>query len=282
MHQATLLIGVEDKFNQDKNNNTMAVEIKKILTKGVGLNQPTTRITQHKNKIRLPFCRVRNDIANYYVAEVKKTNMELVVDEALTGPIDQTAMWLTGRTKEELETGLAQRPDRKLEDKKLEITDDEKIWLCIMGVCGNGKTTLLKAISEYLKQIHTFNDGKFMHLAPFSFKYVTAVELAEMYLEDRKTYMGIRNTKLLLIDDLGKEPAEILDYGNKFKPMEDMLQYRYNERLGTIFTTNMNRTQAATYYGKRIGDRMLECCKYVVFEGKSFRGRLAQTEILFQ
>ena len=248
-----------------------------MLTRGVGLNQPTTRIIQHKYKVRIPFCKLRNGIANFYVDEVKKVARELIVDEALTGPIDQVAMWLSGRTEEELATGVIKMPD-----KTLGITEEDKIWLCMMGVCGNGKTTLLKAINEYLRQIHTYNDGKFMHLAYFSFKYVTAMELAEMYVQDKKTYMGIRNTKLLLIDDLGKEPAEIMEYGNKFKPMEDLLQYRYNERLGTIFTTNMNRTQAAAYYGKRIGDRMLECCKYVVFEGESFRGRLAQTAISFQ
>lgn len=246
---------------------------------GLGLNHRKTSITQHKFKIKRNFTEVRNAIINFYRAEVEANGKELRTNEGLTTPVDEIAMWLSTRTELELKSGkiehhlwLATSDERKQhQDRIINVRDEDKIWMMIMGSYGTGKTTILKTIANVIEHIQSMNDGKFANVAPFSYRYITANSLAEMYENDRTTFNGVRNIKLLLIDDVGREPAEIMVYGKILKPFEELMQYRYNECLGTIFTSNLNKELIPDTYGARLGSRMEECCKYVPFNAGSFR-----------
>ena len=44
---------------------------------------------------------------------------------------------------------------------------------------------------------------------------------------------------VLGLDDLGTEQSEVLDYGNVYTPVIDLLTKRYEEQLFTIITTNL-------------------------------------------
>ena len=257
---------------------------------GLGLNQVQTRITQHKHKINLPFDKVRNGIINFYVDEVRKSKRELIKNQDLRTPTNQVAMWLSRRTESELTAGEIQHdlwldrgePGGVHIDERHPIEDDDKIWLVMQGWVGNGKTTMLRAIFELIKQLQDVNDHQYAHLAPFSCYYITAQEMVELFKEDKSAYIGRRNCQLLLIDDVGKEPAEFLDYGNVYKVFEDMMQYRYNNRLGTIITSNLSRDNFAEVYGARNFDRMLECTKWVAFAKGSFRdSNFMQKQMIF-
>ena len=78
---------------------------------------------------------------------------------------------------------------------------------------------------------------------------------------------------MLAIDDLGIEPAEVMDYGNILNPVIDLISYRYNEQLFTIVTTNLNPKQIRDKYGDRIADRFNEMMKKVIFENDSYRSK---------
>ena len=78
-------------------------------------------------------------------------------------------------------------------------------------------------------------------------------------------------TPLLIVDDLGVEPHEIMDYGNVFTPLVDLITLRYDEQLYTIFTTNLTPAQLEEKYGKRIVDRLNEMVETIVFENGTYR-----------
>ena len=76
---------------------------------------------------------------------------------------------------------------------------------------------------------------------------------------------------MLGIDDLGTEPKEYLVYGNIHTPIVKLLSSRYDSRLFTMITTNLTPTQICNYYGARIGDRLNEMMKIIVFPNNSYR-----------
>ena len=84
-------------------------------------------------------------------------------------------------------------------------------------------------------------------------------------------WRNLMRTPLLIVDDLGVEPREIMDYGNVFTPLVDLITLRYDEQLYTIFTTNLTPSQLEEKYGKRIVDRLNEMVETIVFENGTYR-----------
>ena len=75
----------------------------------------------------------------------------------------------------------------------------------------------------------------------------------------------------LFDDDLGTEPCEVMEFGNVYTPLIDLITTRCEEQLYTIFTTNLTPVQLEEKYGKRIVDRLNEMVEKVVFENESYR-----------
>ena len=76
---------------------------------------------------------------------------------------------------------------------------------------------------------------------------------------------------MLAIEDIGREPAETLDYGNVLSPIVDLLEYRYDQQLYTIVTTNLKPQEMRSHYGDRIADRLNEMFDKVIFQDGSYR-----------
>ena len=72
------------------------------------------------------------------------------------------------------------------------------------------------------------------------------------------------------INRLGTEPRDVMEFGNVYTPLIDLITTRYEEQLYTIFTT-LTPTQLEEKYGKRIVDRLNEMVEKVVFENESYR-----------
>ena len=77
--------------------------------------------------------------------------------------------------------------------------------------------------------------------------------------------------QIMIVDDLGTEPREVMEFGNVYTPLIDLITRRYEEQLYTIFTTNLTPAQLKEKYGKRIVDSLNEMVKKVVFENESYR-----------
>lgn len=151
------------------------------------------------------------------------------------------------------------------------VEPDQKPGLLIMGLYGNGKTTLMRAICRTVEFITEAAEGYSLRK---TFASYTARDIAEMCL-DRKTrttdYTRLRNVSLLAVDDLGEEPAEVIDYGMRFLPMADLLTCRYDSQLPTVVTTNLTPDDLTKKYGPRLRDRLREMMHPIIFELPSFR-----------
>ena len=168
---------------------------------------------------------------------------------------------------------------RKIVEK---MTAEDNRWcLLINGHIGNGKSTMSKALLSVMNELidnHTFNSGDIMdwhYMARLS-----AMELVEVFLDDRDKYRKYRSQNWLIVDDVGSEPPFVNLYGTRFRPMTDLLFYRYENRLPTVFVSNYkvegdgtteNKGLFDIYDDPRFKDRFRQMFNVVTFKDKSFR-----------
>lgn len=200
-------------------------------------------------RFRLPYSeeQVRDMLTAAMMAEVAKRHQRYIPSEKMNSYIAHAAKWLTSQPS--------------------------KCGLMLCGMTGNGKTTLTKAIISLVRLCNIKDDysGEI-----WSIRFEDAKDLTRMYRDEYKAFKQIRSKPMLAIDDLGCEPAEVLDYGTAITPITDLLSYRYAEQLFTIVTTNINAKTIREKYGDRIADRFNEMMDVIIFENGSYRGQNAQ------
>lgn len=163
-------------------------------------------------------------------------------------------------------------------------SDDTTFGLFLCGNRGNGKTTMVKAMKSLYHYLHS-DEGYNSHDDSFplhGFEIITAKELvllAKSYnnrtrdnAADVKRYKRLRDVEVLCIDDLGTEPRESLNYGDFVNAAMDMVNYRYEEQLCTMATSNLAADEIRQYYDERFADRFREMMRIVDFGNEtSFR-----------
>ena len=150
------------------------------------------------------------------------------------------------------------------------LINPDKQGLLIMGTLGNGKTTMVRAIENIIR-IYKLYDPRTNQ--PVVLKCHSALAITRLAKDDYPAYKRLCNTPMLAIDDYGTEPAEIQDYGNILRPMDELLYSRYNNQLFTIMTTNLTNEQLRERTADRLYDRFREMFKVILFTNPSYRGQ---------
>ena len=143
----------------------------------------------------------------------------------------------------------------------------------LCGKCGNGKTTLVYALQSMVNSLNSC--GHFKFLGPYFKVGMRIFDAKELVLLSRKLdeWRSVCARDMMAIDDLGKEPTEVLDYGNVTSPLVDLLEQRYQRQKFTVVTTNLAPKEIRGKYGERIADRFREMFKVIAFEFDSYRGK---------
>ncbi|MCM1075987.1 MAG: replication protein [Bacteroides sp.] len=195
----------------------------------------------------MPVNELANAIYAAYQVEVSLRGNKLILDDDTKQHIQTAAEWLSD--------------------------PHGKFGLMLQGLYGNGKTTLMMAICNligYLYDSACSNER-------MSVKVIEAKEIARLGSRDetRESYVQLFNEELLAIDELGEEPAEIINYGMVYTPVKDLLLERYRRQKFTIVSTNLVNTkenpQLKNHYGERVVDRIREMMKIIVFKNDSYR-----------
>ena len=138
--------------------------------------------------------------------------------------------------------------------------------LLITGVLGAGKTVygasvLLKSMYfSYIEQLvlgecHFVKEPELLQ------------NIRDSFNKEQSFSMGFLYKDVVMLDDLGAE--KITDW--VLDVLYRIIDHRYEYRLPTIFTTNLDGEQLADRLGDRIPDRLEEMCKVVKIKGKSKR-----------
>ena len=149
------------------------------------------------------------------------------------------------------------------------LTDgSKKFGLMFCGLCGNGKTTWAKALQLLVSGLNLKNPTNNLY---YVFPLCNAKDLAMRSKGNYNDWRNVMRYQLMIVDDLGTEPREVMEFGNVYTPLIDLITTRYEEQLYTIFTTNLTPAQLEEKYGKRTVDRLNEMVEKVVFENESYR-----------
>lgn len=152
-------------------------------------------------------------------------------------------------------------------------TSKAHFGLVLNGITGNGKTTLVRAMQDFFNKCKFKNPLQeesvfYMHA---SITFLTSKELYHLYATESKRFRRCMNTFILAIDDFGTEESEFSQYGNRYKPLEELLSYRYERMLPTIITTNLSGKAIREKYGDRLADRFKEMMEIVTLPDINFR-----------
>ena len=177
-----------------------------------------------------------------YQAEVERRHRVFERNEHFDAQLNLIANYLTGGSK--------------------------KFGLMFCGLCGNGKTTWAKALQLLTSGLNLKNPINNLH---YVFPLWNAKDLAMRSKGNYNDWRNVMRYQLMIVDDLGTEPREVMEFGNVYTPLIDLITTRYEEQLYTIFTTNLTPAQLEEKYGKRIVDRLNEMVEKVVFENESYR-----------
>lgn len=194
-------------------------------------------------------------LAAAYCFEVRRRHGQLVLDENTEGNLANLAKYIT--------------------------LENPKFGVMCCGTCGNGKTTLLYAFQRAVNYLDDRRHFSFLDNGNTRFeagiRIMTAKEIVRT-ARDYKAFKELQTRPMLAIDDLGAEPAEILDYGNVLNPVTDLIEHRYNRQLFTFVTTNLTASSAdekavtiRRKYGARIADRFNEMLHVIIFRDISYR-----------
>lgn len=205
------------------------------------------KITRERFSLEIPHKDACNAIYAAWKAVVEKRGGTFDLSDQTREQIRQTAEWLTD-------------PHGK-----------PSLLLC--GLCGNGKTSLalgLKWLIEYVIEKELgFTNRK-------EVDYSTAKGIAEtrsMSSSTDPSLIRFSNAEMLIVDDLGEEPKEVMVFGMIHTPIIDLMTARYSSQRLTIFTSNLNTDEIKAKYGERVYDRLRESCDIVLFTNDSYRGR---------
>lgn len=147
-----------------------------------------------------------------------------------------------------------------------------KIGVMLAGECGNGKTTLMYAfrrVLNYLKALNSFSymDPRF-HIG---MEIVKSNDIADSKITSPSRFDKLKRASMLGIDELGEEPAMIVEYGTYKFPLTRLLEERYDRQLFTFVTTNLDGDMLLKTYKERIYDRILEMFHIIAFDPGSYR-----------
>ena len=158
------------------------------------------------------------------------------------------------KAKTEIQLKVSKYFIENFSQKNLKESSD----ILLFGSIGTGKTYISCAFALELirkEQKHV--------------KYVTEYELLSFYFEkEYQKFRNCRNSEILILDEIGKRV--LVDWQRI--QLEELLSFRYNNMLPTIYITNLEQNQFKEFLGDRLADRLRENkIQRFAFYGESLR-----------
>ena len=184
--------------------------------------------------------------------EILKTNVEHIKlhSNIPTRYLDSKIKAATAEQESLIKTFRANFNSKKFKDMK---------DILIYGSVGTGKTYLTTALLNKMISVNVYC------------RYVTEHYLLDLYNQKKyDTFDAFKKVNILVIDEIGKR--QLVDW--QMIHLEELISYRYNEMLPTIFITNLNQKEFKEFVGDRVVSRLRENKVIsVVMEGEDLRGK---------
>ena len=198
-----------------------------------------------KDRFRFPCTREQaiDLLTAAYRAEVAFRRRQFIADEYTAAHIAQLADFLT--------------------------SDTSRFGLMLCGTYGNGKTTLMCALRSATNLLNRCGEFGRRNVG---LRFEDARDIAKLYTaRDQRPYNEFKQASGVIIEDMGKEPIEQMNYGTVISPVVEILEYRYYNQLFTAITTNLTPQEIRAKYGNRIADRFNEMMQVITFQDQTYR-----------
>lgn len=135
----------------------------------------------------------------------------------------------------------------------------------LQGKFGCGKTGIMGTYSH----IHNHIVQKFGFRLPLV-TFIKSVQLQEQIIKQTISPFVHRP---LIIDEFGREPKTVQDFGNILRPVSELLSVRSDNGSLTHGTTNftLETLSSENFYGGMIGDRLKMIFNFITLHGESRR-----------
>lgn len=149
---------------------------------------------------------------------------------------------------------------------------DRTFGMLLTGQPGNGKSTLILALQKIISLLNMRDpSAPSTEIRDLCLPVYTAPQIVNIFTQNKIQFDQMCKKHILAIDDVGTESLEVLQYGNIYSPIKELIYSRYNDHLFTILSTNLNAIDFAEKYGSRIEDRTKEMFRVFKFPNKTFR-----------
>ena len=127
------------------------------------------------------------------------------------------------------------------------FAEEPQGWLVFLGVSGCGKTHLAAAIANYRL---AFGQPVFFASAPELLDHLRSAYGPESKLNYDDTFEGVKKAPLLILDNMGAHSTSPWAEEKLFQ----IINYRYNNRLPTVFTSRNELGKMEEQIGTRMAD----------------------------
>ena len=163
------------------------------------------------------------------IAEVQFRHRKFVYNEFIDDQLRQIAKWLTAGSS--------------------------KFGMVLCGGCGNGKTTMLKALRNLISRLQirrpTADPGS-SYGACYGLTIVDALQIAQLCKTNHTKYLELVQDDMLAIDDLGTELSNAFTVSQLFLCVNE----RILREKSTIISTNLNLVELRDLYSERTFSRI--------------------------
>lgn len=165
-------------------------------------------------------------------------------------------------------TGQERSGLKKIYEVCLAYAQEPTGWIVLNGTYGVGKTHLAAAIANY-RLAKGLGDAMFV-VAPDLLDHLRAAYSPSAQTTYDRRFDEIKNTPMLILDDLGMESATPWAREKLFQ----LLDYRYSAALPTVITSSVQLGDIEPWLRTRIMD--VSRCQTCVIPGPSYRGSHSQ------
>lgn len=154
-------------------------------------------------------------------------------------------------------------------DYAWKYAENPEKWLVIIGPYGSGKTHLAAAIEYYRRERQA---STVFITIPDLLDYLRTTYQPGAPISFDQRFNAVRNTELLILDDLGTENATPWAKEKLFQ----ILDYRYTARMPTVITTS----KPIEKLDERIASRLLDTrrCEIIAITARSYHLRMKRSQ----
>jgi len=140
-----------------------------------------------------------------------------------------------------------------------------KLGVVLSGSFGCGKTGLLTPLLR-----HVVSEGK-SGLWAEVYELIMAIQQGYSDGDSSAKLLAAQQADVVLLDDLGDADRSREETEDRRRIVYQIINYRHNNALPMLITTNCNGAQLAKQFGGRTIERIFESCAWINMAGKNLR-----------